>query len=166
METWKPIPGFEGLYEVSNLGRIKSFSIYPDGKVLRPGKNLGGYNQYTLVAAGKHKRISAHLLVCTAFIGPRPAGYEINHKNGVKDDNRLENLEYVTKSQNKRHALDILQKGRGESHGNSKINEETVREIRRLATVGLKHRDIAAQFGITRANTSMIIRRVAWKHVT
>ena len=166
MEIWKPIPGFESTYEVSNLGRVKSYAQSAAGKLRAPLTNLRGYKQMILSKAGKNSIHSVHLLVCQAFIGQKPAGMEINHKNGIKADNRLENLEYCTKSENKSHSVNVLKQGRGESHGMSKINEEIVREIRRLAATKMCHREIAAKFGITRPNVSYIVKGVAWRHIT
>jgi hypothetical protein len=166
MEIWKPVVGFESEYHVSNLGRlmtVKQGSGARYGRILKPGYSQKGYVQYTLGKYGG--RHSAHLLVMQAFFGSKPDGMEINHINGIKDDNRLENLEYCTKSQNKLHATKFLNKGRGESHGNSKITDEIVREIRRLGHTGLSHREIAARFNITRTNVSYILKGDAWSHV-
>ena len=94
MERWKPVLGFEGKYEVSDQGRLKNVQEgagHVTGRILRVGINLRGYAQYTLGKYGG--RHSAHLLVMQAFSGPKPDGLEINHKNGIKTDNRIENLE-------------------------------------------------------------------------
>lgn len=159
MEIWLPIPGFR-LHEVSNLGRVRN---HKTGHVLAGQPNWAGYHLLQLGHLGA--RPTVHSLVMLAFVGPRPEDYDINHKDGNKANNRLENLEYVTKSQNKRHSVNVLGKGRGESHGNAKITEDDVREIRRLAAAGLKHGEIAERFLLTRANVSYIVRRSAWAHV-
>lgn len=92
---------------------------------------------------------------------------EINHKNGIKADNRLENLEYVTKKQNEQHSRTILGNNiRGERHGMSKLTEEQVREIRALRKDGLTLWAIANKFGITAANVDYITKGQAWKHVS
>lgn len=161
MEVWKPIPGCPK-YEASNLGRVRNKTA---DRILRPGFNLGGYAQYTLGKyGGRHQ---AHKLIMLAFVGPRPPDKpDINHINGIKADNRLENLEYCTKSYNKIHSISVLGKTRGESHGNSKITNENVREIRRLAANGTAHKVIAAQFSMTRGNISYIVRRSTWNHLS
>lgn len=166
-EIWKPVLGFETSYEVSNEGRLKTIKQGEGaraGRILRPSWNHRGYVQYTLGKYGG--RHTAHLLVLQAFVGPKPDGLEINHINGVKDDNRLENLEYVTKSENNLHLTRVLGKRRGESHGNAKITEDDVREIRRLAASGTSQYAIARQFGMTRPNIGYIVRRTAWSHVS
>ena len=166
MEIWKPIPTFELEYHVSDLGRVmtvKQGNGARAGRILKPNTNLRGYKQCIL---GKYGGIhTVHKLVMIAFVGPVPAGHEINHINGIKTDNRLVNLEYCTKSHNNRHKVDVLGLTRGETHGNSKITDEIVREIRRLGTTGLLHREIAARFDISRANVSLILRGEAWGHV-
>ena len=166
MERWKPVLGFEGKYEVSDQGRLRNVQKgagHVTGRILRVGLNLKGYAQYTLGKYGG--RHTAHLLVMQAFVGPKPEGLEINHKNGIRDDNRLENLEYCTKSENCLHLVRVLGKRRGESHGNAKITEDDVREIRRLASEGVTQREIAKRFGITHPNVGYIVRKTAWPHV-
>lgn len=166
-EIWKPVYGFEGKYEVSNHGRLKNVQEgagHVTGRILKVGLSLAGYAQYTLGKYGG--RHTAHLLVMQAFVGPRPDGLEINHKNGIKTDNRLENLEYVSKSENCLHLTRVLGERRGESHGNAKITEDDVREIRRLAVeTTLTHAEIGARFDITNKNVGYIVRRQAWIHV-
>lgn len=166
MEIWKPVVGFETTYEVSNLGRVRTLGArsngQPSGLVMKPGLNLQGYHQIMLM---DRKRHTVHLLVLQAFAGPRPGGMEINHKNGVKTDNRLENLEYCTKSENNTHKVQVLGKGRGETHGMSKLTDDDVREIRRLAAKGIPQRVIAARFNMTHPNIGFIVRRATWAHV-
>lgn len=166
MEIWKPIPGFETEYHVSNLGRVKTVKQgagIVTNRILKPGYNLCGYVQYTLGRYGG--RHSAHLLVMRAFVGEKPEGYEINHINGIKSDNRVENLEYCTKSENKMHSILVLKQCIGEKHGNAKLSAKQVKEIRELGKTGMKHREIAAIYNVSRANISYILRGDAWKHI-
>lgn len=103
MEEWRDIPGYEGLYQVSNLGRVKSLNYHLTGKeqILRPGKDrIGGYLQVGLSKGGKRKHFKVHRLVWEAFNGPIPEGYECNHINEDKTDNRLENLNLMTPKEN------------------------------------------------------------------
>lgn len=120
VEIWKDIEGFEGFYQVSNLGRVKSLSrIVNDyrgkGKrnkerILKPKrKNIA--NSYLTVCLSKLGVITTHQvhsLVAKTFIGNPDPGKEVNHKNGIKDDNRVENLEWVTRKENTRHASRVL----------------------------------------------------------
>ena len=117
-EQWRAIPGFEGLYEASDVGRIRGVDRVVQqgdgrgGKIdvqvkgcvmaLRVGKN--GYQCVTL-RGEQRKQWSVHTLVAMAWIGPRGQKMEVNHRNGIKTDNRLANLEYVTRGENNRHAF-------------------------------------------------------------
>jgi len=92
-------------YEVSNLGRVRNART---GLVLRPRKHNWGYQQVALFYKGQRKDCYIHDLVATAFVEGWREGLEVNHKNGVKTDNRAENLEWVSSSENHRHARDVL----------------------------------------------------------
>lgn len=112
-EIWKDIVGYEGLYQISNLGRIKRLKklivlqnggkYYLEEKILKPGKNSRGYN--LVVIKGKALRI--HRLVAETFI-PNPENkQQVNHKDGNKNNNRAENLEWCTCKENVNHAIKI-----------------------------------------------------------
>ena len=95
-EQWLPVEGYEGLYEVSNLGRVKSLNYNHTGKekILKPKKHRDGYLQVQLWRDGKHKMFQVHRLVATAFI-PNPEGFEqVNHRDEVKTNNCASNLEF------------------------------------------------------------------------
>lgn len=101
-EIWMPVLGYEGRYEASNFGRIKSLNYRHTGmeQLLRPAKNSTGYLQVILTKNGKKKMSLVHRLVWEAFNGPIPAGMQINHLNECIWDNQLENLSLATPKEN------------------------------------------------------------------
>jgi len=115
-ELWRPVVGYENLYEVSNLGRVRSIErLAPLGRwpnsfqrveaQIRPARvQKNGYHFVSLRKPGGHRQHHLiHRLVLTAFEGVSPAGYQANHKDFDKSNNRLGNLEWVTPSQNQFH---------------------------------------------------------------
>ena len=101
-EIWKSIPEFEGIYEVSNLGEVKSIKFNKE-KILKLDKNTHGYNQIKLYLNGNRKWYLVHRLVCSAFLNSNllsNADLVVNHINGIRDDNRLENLEIISQIEN------------------------------------------------------------------
>ena len=100
-EEWKPIPGYEGLYEVSNYGRVKSYQLDSNGKILSPGKDGSGYCFVNLYKDGKAKKhCIIHRLVAEAFI-PNPNNLpQVNHKDECKKNNYFENLEWCSSAYN------------------------------------------------------------------
>ena len=131
-EIWKPIPGYEGLYEVSDQGRVRSldaliecygpvkgrYTSLRKGKLLRPGRMPSGH---VSVAIGRRNSLCVHTLVLLAFVGPAPKGYECRHLNGNPSDNRLENLCWGTRSENIKDKT---------LHGLSKLKPQDVLSIK------------------------------------
>lgn len=110
-EIWKPVVGYEGRYEVSNLGNVRSFVSNCNGRNIKPivGKILKqydrkGYNKVMLSKDNKVKDLAVHRIVVESFISTIPKGMQVNHIDGNKRNNRLENLEIVTQSENMKHA--------------------------------------------------------------
>lgn len=115
MEIWKDIQGFEGCYQVSNLGRVKSFA-WSKERILKPGINSRGYLCVVLHSDGTKCTQTVHRLVLKSFIPNDRNKESINHINGIKTDNRLENLEWATLSENMKHAYDAGLKKVSENH--------------------------------------------------
>lgn len=172
-EIWKDIPGYEGLYQVSNQGRVKSFprnGTRNEERILKTTPGAYGYHRVGLYKNNNPKTVKVHAIVALAFIGKRPDGMTINHKNGIKSDNRPDNLEYCTIKENLQHAhrtglIDPL-KISGEKHGNSRLTAEQVLEIRALHKGGnITQAELADRYGVGRQHMSDIINRKRWSHI-
>lgn len=169
MERWKPIDGYPN-YEVSDLGRVRRSEPGPltwVGRILHGSDQLG-YRRVSLLRDGNVDRHTIHRLVLSAFGPPAPSeDHECNHIDGDRANNRVSNLEWVTSSENTRHAIDVgLQRIRyGEELPQSKLTASDVREIRRMSADGEKQRVIAKRFGIHRATVSQIVNHHRWAHV-
>lgn len=168
-EIWKPVVEYEGLYEVSSLGRIKSFPKRRNHSkpiILKSSIGSHGYPSVSLLKNGVQKGYTVHSLVLTAFRGPRPKNNESRHLNGIRTDPRLVNLRWGTHRDN---CLDRKRHGRGNSgemHPLAKVTENDVREMRYLRNVkGLKLREIGERFNCTPHHIGMICRRTTWKHI-
>lgn len=100
---WLKINGYPR-YSINKFGVVRNDKT---GRLLRPGTNASGYQHVVLRENNKSKTHAIHRLVANAYLGVRPSGYEINHKNGRTYDNRLENLEYISRLENMRHSLSL-----------------------------------------------------------
>jgi hypothetical protein len=172
-ETWKPIKGWEGLYEVSDLGRVRSFQRAKQGQppaVLESHPNRNGYIRVRLFRNGQRQYGSVHRLVCQAFRGEALPGMQVNHIDGNKANNRLDNLEYATPRENNLHALYQLGKletlPRGEANKAAKLTEADVIQLRELwASGNVRRRELAEMFSISETSIRRIVSGQGWKHV-
>lgn len=170
-EKRKPIFNFEGLYEVSNLGRIRSAIDRKgsfNGKILIPRKDKNGY---LLINLRKFKVCftkKVHGVVAQSFLGQRPAKMVINHKDSIKANNRVENLEYVTQRENIRHCRrhGIMRDWFGEGSPSAKLTNSNVLEIRKLLYVGIPTPQIAMQFGVKVSTIKNIKYGSQWKRIS
>ncbi len=159
-ETWKPVVGYENLYEVSDCGRVRSLGYRNtrETKVLEGGIDRLGYPIVQFRNRGPQKCKRIHRLVAENFLEPDPLRIYVNHKNGIRSDNRLENLEWCTRSENMIHARDVLKSTVGERSGGWKLSTIQVAEIRAIFAIGSTGiREIASRYGVSYAQTHRII---------
>ena len=162
-EIWKPIKGFNN-YDVSNKGRVRSWMNNRGTRLSEPrflSHNLDKYGYPYVVLYGRDMKHTAriHHLVALAFLGPRLKGHDINHKNGIRHDNRPENLEYTSRAGNLIHARDML----GKVNGTQILTRQCAIEVIALLTGGtLSYREIAAIFGVANNTIAQIWRGVTW----
>lgn len=171
MEAWRPVVGYEGEYQVSNLGRVMSLKNNVP-KLLRSRVNRRGYVQICLCKDNQKRYFSVHKLVLTAFVSERPPGMVINHKDGNKANNALSNLEWVTQAENIDHSHNVLLNGYstpptyfGENHPGARYTVEQIREIRRLHAEGVSASKLATRFGGAKSTIKRIFNNETWKDV-
>jgi hypothetical protein len=168
-EIWKPVVGYEGLYDVSIFGNVRSYHSVDGRKVLSipqkvmiKGRDSCGYLYARLYKAGLKKNHSIHRLVLKSFVGPCPDGNECCHKNNIKTDNRIENLCWGTRKSNCR---DYGTQNKGERIGMHKLTNEDILVIRKLGESKYSQRKIAKLFKVSHVNIGSILRRKTWKHL-
>jgi hypothetical protein len=164
-ETWKPIRGYDH-YLVSNKGRVK---LLKEGKetIMSAPLNYNGYPVISLRGAGKRKQFRVSRLVLDAFVGICPEGHEANHINGIKQDNRAENLEWTTPSGNTRHAYanGLAHGPAGETNGRGRLKLSQVTRIREMSG-SVSVSEIACMFDISCSHVYAIINGNKWKNAS
>lgn len=185
-EIWRPIPGREGQFSASSLGRVRRepsvirLAAHLGGKAHLPqrlltqrrtaegyqGRKAKGYWTCNLWIGGLVVTEYVHRLVAAAFLGPCPDGKEVNHLDGDKSHNTPDNLEYVTRQENATHAARLGLKARGEGHGRARLTADAVREIRaaNLTVVGTAD-TLAQRFGVAPITIGKVHRRETWRHL-
>lgn len=174
-EHWRPIPEWEGLYEVSSRGRVRSLErhvrqrhgnvqVYPatDRKLSWNGR----YFHVSLTDRQRRKVQLVHQAVAGAFIGPRKPGMHTNHIDGDPTNNQVDNLEYVTPQANRQHAVDhgFILPLRGEKHGSHKLDAHSVITIRRLYG-RVPTGKLARRYGVSASTVCDIAKRRSWRHL-
>jgi len=167
-EEWRPVVGFEGWYEVSNLGnikRVKAACGARPGKVLKTPRNKLGYPQVFFSVLNHYSGHSVHRLVAAAFIGSPPVGKPfVNHIDGNKANNKAANLEYVSHAENTAHSIRLGLTFQGSRCFGAKITEDDVRQIRALRGQ-MVPREVGRKFGIAGDTVRSIWYRKTWRHV-
>lgn len=181
-EIWKDVVGYEGLYQVSDMGRVRSLDRvvtlnrwgrtdykHIKGIMLKLNPTTAGYSSVRLCGrTPKAKHALVHILVAAAFIGPCPPKHEVNHKWGIKTDNRVSELEYLTPSENQKHSFRVLGTHirKGEEHHMVKLTDDKVLEMRRLWNTGdYTQVGLGAMFGVSFQTAHLVVRHKIWRHL-
>lgn len=184
MEEWRPIVGYEGFYEVSNKGQIRSLTriwfhknrwgtktkYHAKGKKMRFSRSSSGtgYFQVVLCKDTVKRWLLVHRIVALAFCARPSPKCEVNHINGNKLDNEAKNLEWVTRLENIRHCWETGRRRPGEYHNRSKLTQRQVDEIRanfdyeKLKTKRPGYLAIGRKYGVHRNTIRGIIKREHW----
>lgn len=177
-EKWKDVVGYESLYKVSDLGRVRRLSRESvdklgrpyklKEKLLKPNRIKGGYFQLKLTRDKVEKCLLLHRLVCEAFHGPAPKGKDfVNHKDGDKSNNRADNLEWCTFQENMNHAASNGLRARGVKSHTNKLSEDQVLEICKLwDSGGLTKMDLAYKYQVGHSNIRSILSGNSWNWLT
>jgi hypothetical protein len=152
IEKWLPVPKYDGKYEVSNLGSIRSLWT-AEKIVLRAGKQSKGYLTVSLADGIRPKHSKSHLvhrLVATAFLGDPPEGKsQINHLDGNRENNCVTNLEWCDSKHNARHAVVALKSGIGQRNSRCKLTDQQIAEILVRLARGEKSTRFAHLYGVS-----------------
>ena len=176
-EIWKSVKGFECYYSVSNTGRVKSLKrvvSHDEGKGQRVIKERiitnwmsNGYHNVSFSVDGKVSKHKVHRLVAMAFIDNPENKYTVNHIDGNKTNNKVNNLEWATLSENNKHAYNTgLFTTFGENQPTSILKYDEVKKIRELYKTGdYFHRELAVMFGVGRRHIGDIINNKRWANM-
>ena len=171
-ERWLPVIDYEGYYEVSDQGRVRRVGKARGatvGRILALCPDGHGYLRVTLYKHDQRVKYAVHELVAAAFLGPRPRGLIVNHKDGVKPNNAVDNLEWCTYRHNNMHALEHGLRSctplPGELNGRAVLSEAQVLEI--LAAKGkASQRMLSRRYGVARTTVQAIHQGRLWPHLS
>lgn len=175
-KIWKTIPGFS-LYQISNYGEIKTFNWKNKKveKIMLPALDGGGYLRTMLKrdSDGKFCTVKLHRLVAITFLENPLNKLEVNHINGVRNDNRVINLEWVTHKENIKHSFKIgLSCNKGEKNPSATLTDEQAKEILSNYKFGKKNKDgitkkeLAKQYNVSFSVIRDLVQRRTWKHLS
>ncbi len=176
IEVWRDVGGYEGIYQVSSRGRVKSMARTRIGRAGKPvrvfekimkqsPKNPKIHPRVELYKCDTYKTFCVHRLVLQAFVGPCPLGKQCCHNDGNPRNNLLENLRWDTPASNQadrvKHGTDM----RGEKHPNTKLNVKAVREVKLMYRAGIRNYEICRFTGISKTSVENIVLGRCWKWV-
>lgn len=169
-EEWRPVPVpfFAEAYSVSNMGRVRQElrrgGTRP-GLILKAPPDEDGYARVALSFNGRRAAKGVHQLVAGAFLGPTPEGFTVDHRDGIKGNNRADNFRFLTSGDNRRAGVALGLVCNGERCHSAVFDEATVRSIRMRSAAGEGNASIARSVGVTPRAIKKIVLRLSWKHV-
>ncbi len=167
MRNWRDVVGYEGLYSVSDRGDIFS---HKTNKLRMLSVDKDGYLKIALSKDAHVTHFMVSRVVLFAFVGDPFNKAECNHINGIKADNRVGNLEWVTRSENELHAYKtkLFEAPKGSNHWAAKFSESDVKKIRNLVSTGKRGivTELAKQYGVSHQAISDLSKKRRWRHVT
>lgn len=178
-EEWKSIRGYKGYYEASNLGRIRSLDRWVKDKNNKPmffkgkllsnrGLDKDGYVLNILVKSGERKTVKVHRIIAQTFLKKLKGKNQVNHIDGIKNNNVVTNLEWVNSSENQKHAIDKLKIKvlKGEEIGNSVLTEELVLELREVKRkYNYSYTKLQEMYGVNRSTIHLAVTGKNWSHI-
>lgn len=184
IELWKSAVGYDGVYDVSDAGNVRRSplssprgNVIP-GRILKPRLKSNGYMQVHLCSGGIRRSHTVHRLVAEAFLGVPTQRMDANHKNGIKTDNRLSNLEFITPAENMSHCVKTglypfgrrngsctspSSRPRGEQTKTHKLTLQQVKSIRAERTAGATFTALAKKYGVAVSNIESIAKFRTWR---
>jgi hypothetical protein len=166
-ELWLPVGGYEGYYDVSSFGQVRSLGGRRGStvRVLKPASNGKGYLAVSLSVGGKAKTKLVHQLVAKSFVENESFLPHVNHMDGVKTNNRFDNLEYVTHQGNMSHAVETgLLDNKGMKHGKHKLKDGDV--VRILDVYDSTVLKLSQELNVSKQAVKDVISRKTWNHIS
>lgn len=154
---WRKLKEFDN-FEISSDGRLRK-----NGRLVKLGKTMDGYQQYAFRINGKAKYKRIHALVLETFIGPRPPKHDCCHINGIPNDNRIENLRWCTRKENVQDSIKHGTKAACQRHGSAKLTNDQVKKIRQEYADGMTGYALAKKYNLARSAMHNIVIGRAWK---
>lgn len=171
-EAWKDIDGYDGIFQISSLGRVARNTPTTTGKIstiphiMSQWINWNRYHLITLCYKNKKKHFTVHSLVLKAFVGPRPDGMEAAHLDNNRSNNRSDNLIWCTRKENHSHKKIHGTQQHGAANGHARFTNEQVLKMRSLyEQSGWTQSEIARKYDARQGTIHQILKRKTWKHI-
>lgn len=164
-EEWRMVAGYDGEYDISNLGQVRSWKR-SEPHILRPALNgRGRYPRVCLRHKGKARSVLVHVMVLEAFAGPRPDGMQAAHLDGNSSNNVVSNLQWATIVENQGHKYIHGTMAWGERSAKARLTDALVREMRAKRDAGASVKELSVEYDVSETTVYYVTTRRTWKHV-